>query len=220
MRIDDEAVLWSASGDDRAGRPLLVLLHGYNSNEGDLFGLAPYLPLDPVIASLRAPLDAGYGYAWFEIFDAAGRLDDDDPAKLAAAEEAVDAVIGWLDRNAGDAPSIGLIGFSQGGAMSLELLRRAPERIAFAAILAGFAMPGVRDGDARLAELQRPVFWGRGTEDAVIPDSAVARTAAWLPGHSALDSRIYEGLAHSVSERELADLTAFVGARYSAAAAD
>ena len=43
MRIDDEAVLWSASPADRAGRPLLVLLHGYNSHEGDLFGLSPYL---------------------------------------------------------------------------------------------------------------------------------------------------------------------------------
>ena len=59
MRIDDEAVLWSASSADRAGRPLLVLLHGFNSHEGDLFGLAPYLPLAPAIASLRAPIDAG-----------------------------------------------------------------------------------------------------------------------------------------------------------------
>src|SRR5688500_15573063 len=67
VRIDDEAVIWSASAADRAGRPLLLLLHGYNSNEGDLFGLAPYLPLEPAIASLRAPIFTGYGNAWFHL---------------------------------------------------------------------------------------------------------------------------------------------------------
>lgn len=216
MNIDDEAVLWSAAGDDRAGRPLLVLLHGYNSNEGDLFGLAPDLPLDPVIASLRAPLDAGYGYAWFEVFDANGRIDDLAPAKLAAAEAAAGAIVDWLDRAAPDAASVGLVGFSQGGAMCLELLRRAPGRFEFAALLAGFAMPGERTGDAELARLRPPVFWGRGTADEVIPEASVERTQQWLPEHSTLDARIYEGLGHSVSERELGDLTAFLRGRYAA----
>jgi len=213
MTIDDEAVLWSASGDDRAGRPLLVLLHGYNSNEGDLFGLAPYLPLEPVVASLRAPIDAGYGYAWFDIFDAGGRISDDSPEKQAAARTAAESVLAWLDR-AAPGTAVGLVGFSQGGAVALELLRLAPERFDFAAVLAGFAMPGERTGDARLAELRLPVFWGRGTLDEVIPEASVMRTLDWLPEHASLDARIYEGLGHSVSERELADLTAFLRDRY------
>ncbi|MGX5695771.1 alpha/beta hydrolase [Agromyces soli] len=220
IRIDDDAVLWSASGEERAGRPVLVLLHGYNSNEGDLFGLAPYLPLQPVIASLRAPLDAGYGYAWFEVFDANGRLDDASPEKLTAAARATSAVLEWLDRAVPEGTPVGLVGFSQGGAMSLELLRSAPERFDFAAILAGFAMPGERDADARLAEVSPPVFWGRGTADEVIPGAAVLRTQEWLPGHSSLDARIYEGLGHSVSERELGDLVAFLGARYATPVAE
>ncbi|MCD5346182.1 alpha/beta hydrolase-fold protein [Agromyces sp. H3Y2-19a] len=215
MIIDDEAVLWSAAGEDRADRPLLVLLHGYNSNEGDLFGLAPYLPLQPVIASLRAPLDAGYGYAWFEVFDERGRIDDDSPAKQAESQAAAEAVLAWVDRAAPGTP-VGLVGFSQGGALCLELLRLAPERFEFAAILAGFAMPGERDGDARLATVRPPVFWGRGTLDEVIPAASVARTQDWLPGHATVDARIYEGLGHSVSEAELADLTGFLRDRYAA----
>jgi phospholipase/carboxylesterase len=51
MQIDSSAVLWSAPERERAGRPLLVLLHGYGSHEGDLFGMAPGLPLEPVIAA-------------------------------------------------------------------------------------------------------------------------------------------------------------------------
>ena len=60
------------------------------------------------------------------------------------------------------------------------------------------------------------MFWGRGTADTVIPDASVERTLTWLPSHSSLDERIYEGLAHSVSELELADVAAFVRAQYAA----
>ena len=63
--IDTAAVLWSASGADQTDRPLLIIMHGYGSNEGDLFSLAPHLPREPVIAALRAPLPVGAGWAWF-----------------------------------------------------------------------------------------------------------------------------------------------------------
>lgn len=214
VRIDDDAVIWSASAADREGRPLLVLLHGFNSNEGDLFGLSPYLPLEPVIASVRAPIAAGPGFAWFPLL--AQGVDE----AVDGADAAVDAILDWLDRAAPGVASVGLLGFSQGGAISLELLRRAPERFAYVVNLAGFVLPGERagDGDARLAELLPPVFWGRGTVDTVIPDASIARTRDWLPSRSTLDERIYEGVAHSVSERELADVAAFVRAQVSAAA--
>ena len=212
VRVDDEAVLWSASAADRAGRPLLLLLHGYNSNEGDLFGLTPYLPLEPAIASLRAPLYTGYGHAWFPLVAEGAEL------SVEGADAATDAILDWLDRAAPGAGPIGLLGFSQGGAMALELLRRAPERFAFAVSLAGFALPGERDGDERMSQLAPHVFWGRGTVDGVIPVASVARTQAWLPSHSTLDERIYEGVGHSVSDRELADVAAFIRARFAPAA--
>jgi len=212
VRVDDEAVLWSASAADREGRPLLLLLHGYNSNEGDLFGLAPYLPLEPAIASLRAPIFTGYGHAWFPLMAEGAEL------SIEGADAATDAILDWLDRAAPDARSVGLLGFSQGGAMALELMRRQPERFAFAVSLAGFALPGDRDGDERMSRLAPPVFWGRGTADGVIPAESVARTQSWLPAHSTLDERIYEGIGHSVSDRELADVAAFIRARYTPAA--
>lgn len=208
MRIDDDAVLWSASPADRVGRPLLVLLHGFGSHEGDLFGLSPYLPLRPVIASVRAPLVASMGYAWFPL------MADGMGVALDAADAATTALVDWLDRAAPEAPSVGVLGFSQGGAMAIELLRREPERFAFAASLAGFALPGERAGDPQLAAVRPPVFWGRGTADQVIPAEAVVRTQEWLPEHADVDGRIYEGLGHSVSERELGDLVAWLTARY------
>ncbi len=195
VHVDDEAVLWSASAADREGRPLLLLLHGYNSNEGDLFGLAPYLPLEPAIASLRAPLYTGYGHSWFPLLidgaelsaQAADAATDGVELSVEAADAATDAILAWLDRAAPDAGPIGLLGFSQGGAMALELLRRAPDRFAFAVSLAGFALPGERDGDERMSQLAPHVFWGRGTADGVIP-VACRRSHAGMAAR-ALDAR-------------------------------
>jgi phospholipase/carboxylesterase len=205
--IDPSAIIWSAPEAERAGRPLLVLLHGYGSHEGDLFGLAPHLPLQPVIASLRAPLRAGPGYAWYGLEGATPE------SRSEGADAAARGLLQWLDGV--PASSVGLLGFSQGGAMSIHLLRHAPERFAFAVSLAGFVVQGDAPADARLAALAPPVFWGRGTLDAVIPPAFVAHTQSWLPKHSTLTERIYEGLGHSVSEAELADVLTFLRAQYS-----
>lgn len=207
LRIDADAVLWSASEAERAGRPLLVLLHGYGSHEGDLFGLAPSLPLRPVVASVRAPIPEAGGHAWFS----RGTRGPGD-ADARAADAAARAVLDWLG-TLPPAPSTGLLGFSQGAATALQVLRLEPEAVDCTVFLSGYVARGEHPGDAELARRRPPVFWGRGTEDDVIPAAALERTAAWLPAHASADIRVYEGLAHGVSAQELADVSAFLAAR-------
>jgi phospholipase/carboxylesterase len=207
VRIDPSAVIWSAPERQRAERPLLILLHGYGSHEGDLFGFAPYLPLSPVIASVRAPLPEGPGFAWFPL---SGQVTLE--ALSDSADAATEALLDWV-RSTGSS-TVGILGFSQGGAMGLQLMRTAPELVEFVVSVAGFVLPGERPGDASLRESRPPVFWGRGTIDSVIPRDAVAYTQSWLPEHSTLDERIYEGLGHSVSEAELRDVVAFLHQQY------
>src|SRR5690625_3601312 len=65
--LDNDAVLWSRdAGDD----PLIVFLHGYGSDERDLFALREHLPEDFVYASVRAPLEPPFpmsGHSWYAI---------------------------------------------------------------------------------------------------------------------------------------------------------
>lgn len=211
LPLDADAVLWSANEHDRADRPLLVLLHGYGSNEADLFDLAPYLPLEPVIASVRAPLPMGQGHAWFPLGAQPGVPDPQ------LVTDAARGVLAWLDALTVQPSSVGLLGFSQGGAMAMQLLRLAPSRFDYAVVLAGFQAGGQQAGDTELGASRPPVFWGRGTADTVISAAAIDRTQAWLPDHSTLTERIYEGLGHSVSQAELADTVAFLRDRYGAA---
>jgi phospholipase/carboxylesterase len=48
--MDRGATLWSAADHERAGRPLLVMLHGWSYDETHLYQLTPRLPDDLVIA--------------------------------------------------------------------------------------------------------------------------------------------------------------------------
>lgn len=204
--LDPEAALWS---DAPAGRPLLVLLHGYGSDERDLFGLVPYLPADFVFAAPRAPLSPPWpapGYSWYPIEGLSGR-------DSAAVTRAAERLCSWLDDHADGATSIGLLGFSQGAAIALQALRLQPQRFAFAINLSGYASGGALPGDEILAANRPPVFWGRGTHDDVIPEQLIAQTTEWLPAHSTLSGSVYPGLTHSVSQAELDDVRGFLESR-------
>ena len=203
MKLDESAILWSAPERERAGRPLLVLLHGYASHEGDLFSMSPALPLGPVVASVRAPLAENGGWAWWSLLDSP----TGNPA-MERVDAAAAAITTWLDTL--DHTSVGVLGFSQGAVVALQLLRHAPSRFAATVALSGFVAGGNHAGDAELATVRPPVFWGRGTLDAVIPEAAVQRTALWLPEHSRATVRSYENLGHSISTQELKDFTAFL----------
>jgi phospholipase/carboxylesterase len=203
VKLDSDAVLWSAPERERAGRSLLVLLHGYASHEGDLFGLSPRLPLGPVIASVRAPISENGGWAWFSRSDSVAG----NPS-AAAVDQSAKAVLDWLDGL--EYTSVSTLGFSQGAAVALQLLRFAPKRFTATVTLSGFVAEGDHAGDAELERVRPRVFWGRGTADQVIPQDAIARTDAWLPAHSDATIRIYEDLAHSVSPAELGDVNAFL----------
>ncbi len=205
MKIDPDAVLWSAPERERASRPLLVLLHGYGSHEGDLFGLSPRLPLGPVIASVRAPLPANGGWAWFPL--TSGQTGNPDPLVV---DDAARAVLNWLDTV--EHTSVSLLGFSQGAAVALQMLRLAPTRFESVVALSGFVAGGAKVGDNQLEVSRPPVFWGRGTLDRMVPADAVARAEAWLPEHSTSTVRIYEDVAHGVSSAELTDVSAFLRA--------
>jgi phospholipase/carboxylesterase len=205
VKIDSNAVIWSAPERERAGRPLLVLLHGYASHEGDLFQLSPRLPLGPVIASVRAPIPANGGWAWFPLPN--GGIADPDPLEI---DRGAHALLDWLDGL--ESTSVSLLGFSQGAVIALQALRLKPQGFRAIVALSGFVAAGVSPGDAELETLRPPVFWGRGTLDRIIPPAVIERTEVWLPEHAKATIRIYEQLAHGISADELGDLTSFLAA--------
>lgn len=217
--IDSTAVRWSVPREKVASalaeRPLLLMMHGYGSNEGDLFSLGQYMPEEFVIASLRAPLSAGPGFAWFQIdYDAENATLRRDVNEVTRSTHQLISWIDELEDEVGGFQDVALLGFSQGGVMLTQLFRHQPERYSSGVFLASFAVDDTTAGglerDAALAEVKPPIFWGRDPQDPVITPDLIDFTRRWLPAHFDVDAQLYAHVGHGLSLEEIEDATAFL----------
>ena len=152
--------------------PLLLLLHGYGSNEEDLFSFAPELPDDSYVISVRAPYDLQpYGHAWYAIhFDA----DENKFSDNVQAKQSVEIIASFIDEIVKQYPidteNVTLIGFSQGAILSYATALTYPEKISKVVALSGYfnqeILPEVIDTKA-ISHLK--FFVSHGSVDQVIP---------------------------------------------------
>ncbi|MDJ0314238.1 phospholipase [Arthrobacter sp. H35-D1] len=199
-------VLWSLTEAERSGTPLLVILHGYGADEADLFSLAAQLPPEFTVASVRAPLQAGPGFAWFP-------LNNDLGYSVAAVTEAAGYLEKWLDGVRGEHSSVSLLGFSQGMGMATTLMRHRPADYAAVVGLSGFVADAAGDpffDDAAVAALKPDIFWGRDQGDPVIPEAAIESTNTWMHGHVKLTKVLYTGIGHGINAQEIAHVGEFL----------
>lgn len=152
--------------------PLIILLHGYGSNEEDLFSFAPELPKEYYVISVRAPFDLQpYGHAWYAIhFDAdENKFSDNDEAR-----ESVKLIASFIDEMIAkypiDTDNINLIGFSQGAILSYATALTYPEKIAKVVALSGYLnLDIVPENIDKKAISHLKFFISHGTVDQVIP---------------------------------------------------
>ena len=119
---------------------LLILLHGYGSNELDLFSFSDALPDDLLIVSLRAPYEIGHGgYAWYAI-----DLDSENNkfSDLVQARESMHKIAATIDDlktqyNTNPTKTF-LLGFSQGAILSYALSLNFPNKIQHVIALSGY----------------------------------------------------------------------------------
>ncbi|MFM7018089.1 alpha/beta hydrolase [Flavobacterium sp.] len=152
--------------------PLLLLLHGYGSNEEDLFSFASELPEEYYVISARAPYDMGFGsYAWYAInFDA----DENKFSDIPQAQQSRDLIANFIDElfvnYPIDATNITLIGFSQGTILSYAVALSYPEKIQRVVAMSGYlnlemVKPNFETND--FSNLK--IFASHGTVDQVVP---------------------------------------------------
>jgi phospholipase/carboxylesterase len=152
--------------------PLLILLHGYGSNEDDLFSFAPELPEEFLIISARAPLTLGVdSYAWYTIhFDnTKGKFSDTDEAIDARDKIAtfIDEVIANYQVNA---DKVFLLGFSQGTILSYSIAMNYPEKVQHIIALSGYINQDLFSKNLEKNNYRNLDFFiSHGSVDQVIP---------------------------------------------------
>lgn len=189
--------------------PLLLLLHGYGSNEADLFSFANELPDEYYVISARAPYDLQYGsYAWYAInFDA-------DQNKFSDHDQAVqsrDLVVKFIEelkvKFPIDPSNITLIGFSQGSILSYSIALSYPKIVQRVGALSGYI-----NLDINIANYQNndfinlKIFASHGTVDQVIPVEWARKTDPILKSLGISSTYKEYPIGHGVSPQNFFDL--------------
>ncbi len=163
--------------------PLLLLLHGYGSNEQDLFSFATELPDDCYIISARAPYDLQYGsYAWYAInFEA----DNTKFSDLKQARESRDLIVEFIDELIAKYPidesNISLIGFSQGAILSYAVGLSYPNKIGQIVAMSGYLNTEIAIDNFEKNDFSTlKIFASHGSVDQVIPVEWARKTPAIL----------------------------------------
>ncbi|MDA9201873.1 alpha/beta fold hydrolase [Flavobacteriaceae bacterium] len=182
--------------------PLVVMLHGYSSNESDLFSFASLIPSDYHVVSLQAPLSLGMGYAWFPIHFEENMERWTSPEE---AQHAIDYVTSFLtyytEKNDVDANNITLLGFSQGAMLSYSVGLAHPNVSAIAA-LSGYLDPRL----VRFDNLNKTIYVSHGEQDVVVPYAWAAQSVALLKENGYSPTWLSYPQGHGVNQDNLNSL--------------
>jgi len=152
--------------------PLLIMFHGYGSDENDLFSFASELQDELFIISVRAPQPMQpFGNAWYTINfdDVKGKWSDDDEAR-----DSRDLIATFIDEAIANYPvdknNITLLGFSQGTILSYAVALTYPEKINNIIALSGYINPELLTKDIENKDFSHLNFYcSHGSVDQVIP---------------------------------------------------
>ena len=195
-----------------AETPILFLVHGYGSNEQDLFSFVPTLPEDWLVVSFRAPFNADNGgHAWFDIdFNSAENFVDDVQAEE-AVKQVLENILSISNRYGLANNKTHLCGFSQGGIIVYSLALQYPELFSKIACLSTFPEERLLKNmvkDKKKIEHLR-FFISHGTDDGVIPIEWAKKGAELLYDLSAYFSFREYMSGHGVNQKNYMDLMEF-----------
>ncbi|MBV7268075.1 alpha/beta hydrolase [Winogradskyella luteola] len=163
--------------------PLLIMCHGYGSDENDLFAFASELPEELFIISLRAPYPMQpFGNAWYSInFDAVqGKWSDNEQAK-----KSVGLISKFIDYACKAYPlnseNVTLLGFSQGTILSYAVALTYPQKVKNVVALSGYINEDILPDTIKDKDVSHLNFFcSHGSVDQVIPVDWARKTPGFL----------------------------------------
>jgi len=182
--------------------PLILMLHGYGSDENDLFSFADYLPKKYTVISVRAPYRLKpMGNAWYAInFDANSNKFSDTKQAKESREKVKIFLKEAIESYNINSEDVTLFGFSQGTILSFATALTYPRMIKNIVGLSGYI-------DLNMAEIQKEsnfdhlnVYNSHGTVDQVIPVDWARKTPKLLKEFDI--NNLYEEfpIGHGVSQ--------------------
>ncbi len=196
--------------NNRGNNPAIFLLHGYGSNEEDLFSFSNYLPKNYFIISIRAPfaLDFG-GYSWYDIYlDFANNKISDDKQALHSTKQIIEFIDIEIDKYQLDKTNINLLGFSQGAILSYALAINYPQKFRKIIALSGYINESIINNNfSKNKNLE--FFVSHGIYDEVIPIQLARKTPEYLDNMNLKYKYKEYEMGHEVNQECLNDFLEF-----------
>jgi len=163
--------------------PLVIMLHGYGSDENDLFSFASEFSKQLFIVSVKAPYALQpYGNAWYAInFEAdRGKWNDNEQAI-----ESRDKIANFIDEVCHEYPvdsnNVTLLGFSQGTILGYAVALTYPKKIKNVIALSGYINTEILPEQLDKEDYKNLNFYcSHGSVDQVIPVEWARQTPAFL----------------------------------------
>lgn len=172
----------SAKGN-MAQPPAIIMLHGFGSDENDLFSFASELPDSYAIISLKAPIRLQpYGNAWYNIYfdNVEGKFSDEEQAVISRdlVRDTIDEII---EKYQVDPNNITLLGFSQGTILSFAVALSYPEKVSKVVGLSGYIHKSLlKEGFEKNDFSNLKVYTSHGSVDQVLPVQWARETKPFL----------------------------------------
>ncbi len=196
--------------------PLLIMMHGYGSDENDLFSFANELPEELFIISVKAPYPMHpYGNAWYAInFDAEkGKWNDNEQAKTS-----LDLIAAFIDEAVNLYPvnknNVSLLGFSQGSILSYALALTYPEKVKNIVALSGYINHDILPKNIALKDYSGLDFYcSHGSVDQVIPVDWARQTSPFLNSLNIKNVYSEFPVGHGVAPQNFHDFKTWLSSR-------
>jgi len=195
-------------GEINSSTPTLLLLHGYGSNEKDLFNYAQYFDPTMLVVCPRAPITVMENkYSWYPLNRVKDTWKYDANGVLSSCDKLLEYVQQIIDDKGVDPNKIFLGGFSQGAIMSLGVGLQHPEKIAGIIALSGEVYPEINQKKAAAKNLKKTkLFISHGLQDEVLPVQPIKASAAELKEAGMTVSEHYYNIAHSINSEGFNEL--------------
>lgn len=188
--------------------PIVILMHGFGSNEQDLFELKSLFPQNFIVVSPRAPITLQEGaYEWYSNRDSAGKQIPNGEELNVSETKVLDLIKKLEAQYLIDKSKIYLGGFSQGANMSYALGLTHPDEIHGIAVFSGKILSPVYPNIAKTTALKKlKIFVGHGNADDRVPYEDAVKSVDYLKAKDLkVDFNTYDGMRHQISEQELKD---------------
>lgn len=195
--------------------PLLIMLHGYGSDENDLFSFATELPEELFIISVQAPhAMQPHGHAWYAInFDEEkGKWSDNEQAK-----QSRDLIAKFIDEAsvtyAINKNNVSLLGFSQGAILSYSVALSYPEKVKNIIALSGYINQDIITETKNQDYSNLDFYCSHGSLDQVIPVNWARQTTPFLNALNIKNTYSEFPVGHGVAPQNFFELKAWITKR-------